>query len=297
MILVAGSTGSLGRHVVKKLLAKGESVRAMTRDRSKADDLKAQGAQIVLGDLRDPESLEFAVRGAKSVVAAVHSLLGRGANSSETIDDTGHHALIDAAKVAGVERFVYTSVVGAAADHPIDFWRTKAKVERYLENSGLRYTIVRPTAFMEVHAWELVGKAVAAGKRVMLFGPGKNPRNFIAAGDVANAIVLALRIPEMQGRIIEVGGPENLSTREVVAIFERVTGRRARVRSIPLPVVRAMSIVAARVHPGVARIMRMGIVTETTDSTFDSSLMRTRLPIGLTSLEDFARESVKAATG
>ncbi|MGI9043646.1 MAG: SDR family oxidoreductase, partial [Gemmatimonadaceae bacterium] len=113
MILVVGSTGSLGRHVVKKLLTKGESVRAMTRDRSKADDLKARGAQIVLGDLRDPESLEFAVRGAKAVVAAAHSLLGRGASSSAAVDDIGHHALIDAAKTAGVKHFVYTSAVGA----------------------------------------------------------------------------------------------------------------------------------------------------------------------------------------
>ncbi len=297
MILVVGSTGSLGRHVVKKLLAKGESVRAMTRDRSKADDLKARGAQIVLGDLRDPESLEFAVRGAKAVVAAAHSLLGRGASSSVAIDDIGHHALIDAAKTAGVKHFVYTSAVGAASDHPIDFWRTKAKVERYLETSGLKYTIIRPTAFMEVHAWELIGKAVATGKRVMLFGPGKNPRNFIAGGDAANAVVLALRIPELQGRTIEVGGPENLSAREVVAIFEKVSGRRAKVTSIPLPVVRTMSVAASRIHPGVARIMRLGIVAETTDSTFDSSLMRTKLPIGLTSLEDFARERVKQTAG
>ena len=297
MILVVGSTGSLGRHVVKKLLAKGESVRAMTRDRSKADDLKASGAQIVLGDLRDPESLEFAVRGAKAVVAAAHSLLGRGASSSAAIDDIGHHALIDAAKTAGVKHFVYTSAVGAASDHPVDFWRTKAKVERYLETSGLRYTIIRPTAFMEVHAWELIGKAVATGKRVMLFGPGKNPRNFIAAGDAANAVVLALRIPELQGRTLEVGGPENLSAREVVAIFEKVSGRRAKVTSIPLPIVRAMSVATGRVHPGVARIMRVGIHNETSDSTFDSSLMRTRLPIGLTSLEDFARERIKEPTG
>jgi len=297
VILVAGATGSLGRHVVKKLLAKGESVRAMTRDRSKADDLKARGAQIVLGDLRDPESIEFAVRGAKAVVASVHSLLGRGANSSAAIDDAGHHSLIDAAKTAGVEHFVYISAVGAASDHPIDFWRTKAKVERYLEDSGLRHTIIRPTAFMEVHAWELIGKAVATGKRVMLLGPGKSPRNFIAAGDAANAVVLALRIPELRGRTIEVGGPENLSAREVVAIFEKVSGRRAKVTSIPLPVVRAMSLAAARIHPGASRIMRMGILNETTDSTFDSSQMRTKLPIGLTSLEDFARDRIKGEAG
>ncbi len=294
MILVVGATGSLGRQVVKKLLAKGETVRAMTRDRSKADDLKARGAQVVLGDLRDPESLEFAVRGASAVVAAAHSLLGRGPTASSIVDDEGHRALIDAAKEAKVGHFVYTSAMGAAANHPIDFWRTKAKIEKYLTESGLRYTIIRPSAFMEVHAWELIGKAVVTGKRVMLFGSGKNPRNFIAADDVANAVVLTLRIPELRGRTIEVGGPENLTAREVVAVFEKVSGKRAKVSSIPLPVVRGMAVATGRLHEGIARIMRFGIVNETSDQTFDATLMRTRLPIGLTSLEDFARAKLKA---
>ena len=293
MILVVGATGSLGRLVTQKLLKRGESVRALTRDRSKADDLKARGAQIILGDLRDPESLQFAVRGASGVVAAAHSILGRGPDSSRLVDDLGHRSLIDAAKEAGVEHFIYTSVLGAAPDHPVDFWRTKARIERYLEESGLRYTIFRPTAFMEIHAWELIGKAVATGKRVILFGPGKNPRNFIAADDVANAVALGLRIPELRGRTIEIGGPENLTAKEVVATFEKVTGKKAKVSSVPLPVLRTMSRVVKRLHPGVARIMRAGVVNETTDQTFDASVLRTRLPIGFTTLADWARERVR----
>lgn len=294
MILVVGATGSLGSRTVKKLLKSGEKVRAMTRDRSKADELKARGAQIVLGDLTDPESLEFGLRGAKAVVAAAHSMLGRGAYSSKAVDDEGHRALIDAAKRAGVGHFVYTSAIGASPDHPIDFWRTKAKIERYLQDSGLRNTIIRPTAFMEIYAWELVGKPIAAGKRVMMFGPGTNKRNYVAADDVANAVVLALRIPELRGRILDVGGPDNLTVREVVAIFEKVTGKRAKVSAMPLPVVRTMAGVISRVHPGIARIMRSAAHNETTDQTFDATLMRTRLPIGLTSLEDFARTRVRA---
>ena len=293
MIVVVGATGSLGRLVTQKLLKRGESVRAMTRDRSKADDLKARGAHVVLGDLRDPESLQFAVRGAHAVVAAAHSILGRGPDASQIVDDLGHRSLIDAAKEAGVEHFIYTSVVGAAPDHPVDFWRTKARIERYLEESGLRYTILRPTAFMEIHAWELIGKAVSTGKRVILFGPGKNPRNFIAADDVANAVVLGLRIPELRGRTIEIGGPENLTAKEVVATFEKVTGKRAKVSKVPLPVLRTMSRVMKRVHPGLARAMRAGVVNETTDQTFDASLLRTRLPIGFTTLGDWARERVR----
>jgi uncharacterized protein YbjT (DUF2867 family) len=275
--------------VVRKLLKAGTTVRAMTRDRSKADDLKARGANLVLGDLRDPESLQFAVRGARCVVAAAHSILGRGEESSKLIDDRGHRALIDAAREAGVEHFVYVSVLGAAVNHPVDFFRTKAQIEDYLAESGLRHTILRPSSFMEVHAWKLIGEPVAKGKRVMLVGPGKNPRNFIASEDAANAVALALRIPELRGRTIDIGGPENLTTREVVSVFERVTGKRAKVSSIPLPFARSMAAVTRRVHPGLGRIMKLAVVNETTDQTFDVSTLRTRLPIGFTSLEDFAR--------
>ncbi len=293
MILVVGATGSLGSRVVKKLLKSGEKVRAMTRDRSKADELKSRGAQIVLGDLTDPESLEFGLRGAKAVVAAAHGMLGRGATSSKAIDDKGHRALIDAAKEAGTEHFVYTSVIGASPDHPIDFWRTKAKIEKYLQDSGLRHTIIRPTSFMEIYAWELVGKPIVAGKRVMMLGPGTNKRNYVAADDVANAVVLALRIPELRGRTLDVGGPDNLTAREVVAIFEKVTGKRAKVSALPLPVVRTAAGVIGRIHPGIGRIMKTSAHNETSDQTFDASHMRTKLPIGLTSLEDFARMKVR----
>lgn len=288
MILVVGATGHLGGHIVKKLLARGEVVRAMTRQLAKGDALRDRGAKIIRGDLRDPESLQFAVRDVHTVVAAAHSILGRREEASELIDDLGHRALIDAARQAGVEHFVYTSVVDATAAHPVDFWRTKARIERYLEESGLPHTILRPTAFMEVHAYELIGKAVLTGKRVTLFGRGRNPRNYVAAEDVANAAALSIRIPEMRGQVLEIGGPENLTAHQVVETFEKVSGRKAKITHLPLAVVRAMSRAARPLHPGVSRIMRSAILSETTDQTFDTARLLTRLPLQLMSLEEWA---------
>ena len=287
MILVVGATGTLGRKVTRLLLQGGSQVRAMTRVISEADELKSLGARPVRADLRDPDSVEFAVRGARAVVAAAHSILGRRDSSSEIVDDIGHRTLIDLARKAGVEHFVYTSVVGASPDHPIDFWRTKARVERYLEESGMAYTIIRPTAFMDMHAYQLIGKQVIEGKRVMLFGNGRNPRNFVAAEDVAKAINGALQLPALRGRTIEMGGPENLTGHQVVEIFEKVSGRKAKVSHIPLPVVRTMSRAINPVHPGISRIMRLGIHEATTDQTFDPSRFRSEMPIGLTPLEDW----------
>lgn len=295
MILVVGATGNLGRKVVRTLRASGEEVRAMTRAISKADELKSLGAQPVRGDLTDPESLDFALRGARAVVLAAHSILGRGAESSEAVDDEGHRALIDRAKGAGVEHIIYTSVIGASRNHPVDFWRTKARVEDHLRESGVEYTIVRASAFMEVHAYMLLGKAVIEGKRVMVMGKGTNPRNFVAAEDVAKVIMGALRIPALRGETIEVGGPENLTAHQVVEVFEKVSGRKARIRHIPIPMVRVMARVMKPVHPGVSRIMRVSIQDETADQTFDPSLLRTKVPITLTSLEEWARNRIREA--
>lgn len=293
MILVVGATGTLGRKVAKTLLASREDVRVMTRSLARTDELKSLGARPVRANLNDPESLEFAVRGARAVIAAAHAILGRRHESSEAIDDEGHRALIDAAKEAGVDHFIYTSVVDASSDHPIDFWRTKARIERYLEKSGLNYTIIRPTAFMDTHAYGLIGKNVVEGKRVVLPGKGNNPRNFVAAEDVAKVVVGALKIPALRGQTIEVGGPENLTNLEVVQIFERLSGRQAKVTYMPLGVLKAMSGVAGRAHPGVGRIMQSMILNETRDQRFDPSMLRTRIPITLTSLESWARNRMR----
>lgn len=260
----------------------------MTRNPSTAIELAAIGAEIVRGDLRDVESLAPATHGVRAVVSAAHAMLGRGAASSEAIDDAGQRALIDAARNAGVEHFVFTSVHGASPDHSVDFWRTKYRIERYLMTSGLAWTIVRPTAFIEMHAYELIGKAVLGGRRVVMFGPGNNPRNFVAAKDVAALIVLAVEDGSIRGEIVEIGGPENLSANRVVETFEKIAGRKAKVSHLPLGLVRLLSHGFRPLHPGVGRVMSAGVVSETTDQTFDPAKFLARYPITLTRLEDWA---------
>jgi uncharacterized protein YbjT (DUF2867 family) len=227
--------------------------------------------------------------GVRAVVSASHAMLGAWGNSSSRVDDDGQRALIDAAKAAGVRQFVFTSVLGASPSHPVDFWRTKARIERYLVASGIPYSIIRPSAFMEVHAFELIGKAVVTGKPVMLFGPGDNPKNFIAAKDVAELVVRTLGNVRLRGETIEIGGPDNLTSRQVVAVFERVAGKTARVVHFPLPVLRAVSRLARPFHPGVSRILQAAIEGETTDQTFDPAPLLARIPLALTRLEDWAR--------
>ena len=297
MILIVGATGTLGGHVARQLLAKGHPVRAMTRDPARATALEAAGAEVVRGDLRDPASLRAAVRGVHAVVSASHSMLGVGKSSSARVDDEGQRALIAAAKDAGVGHFVFTSVIGASPNHPVDFWRTKERIEQHLKQSGLRYTIVRPSAFMEIYAYELIGKAVMAGKRVVLLGQGNSVRNMVAAVDVASCIVLALEDERWRGETIEVGGPQNVSGAQILAVFEAMAGTRAKVTRVPLSVLRVMASVAQTVHPGVGRILKAAIVAEMTDQTFDPTPLMARCPMTLTPLDEWARAHVGRSVG
>lgn len=239
MVLIVGGSGALGSIVTRRLLAAGESVRVMSRTPAKAAALQAAGAHVVQGDLLDRESVVRACAGAQALVAAAHSILGRGTNASVHVDGAAHRQLIDIAKASGVRHVVYTSVYnyGPAYD-AVPFFRIKREVEQYLRASGLGHTIVRPTAFMDFHAHVLIGEPILAKGKVVLFGRGEQPRNFVAADDVAQFVMLALRDTSLAGETIDVGGPENLTNMDVVRVYERVSGRQAKVTRLPLGLLR-----------------------------------------------------------
>ena len=148
MILVVGGTGTLGRELVRRLVDTGNKVRVLTRDRTRARGLP-EGIEIALGDLRDAAGLAAAVHRCDAVVAAAHGFLGPGNPSPEAIDRDGNRTLIACSVAAGVSHFVLVSVHGASADHPMSLVRAKYSAEEKLRASGLPFTIVRATPFME----------------------------------------------------------------------------------------------------------------------------------------------------
>jgi uncharacterized protein YbjT (DUF2867 family) len=288
VILIVGGSGVLGTLVTRRLLAVGESVRVMSRTPARTAGLRAAGAEVVAGDLLDRQSLMRACAGADMVVAATHSILGRGSNASIHVDGAGHRQLIDIARAGGVRRIVYTSVYDyGPAYQSIPFFRIKYEVEEHLKTSGVAYTIVRPTAFMDFHAHELIGKPILAKGKVVLFGRGERRRNFVAADDVAQVVVASLRDGSLAGETIDVGGPEDLTHMDVVRLYERLTGRAARVTHLPLGAVRALVAVVRPLHPGLSQILQAAVLADTADQRFDSG-GSARVPTQRTRLEDWA---------
>jgi NADH dehydrogenase len=154
----------------------------------------------------------------------------------------------------------------------------KHRAEEALRASGLAWTILRATAFMETWAM-LVGEPLVRTGKTTIFGRGRNPLNFVSAHDVATFVELAVTDPALRGATVDVGGPESLTFCDVVATFERETGRRGTTRHVPRPL-----------NPGLARQIQAGVVMDTFGFAFDGAERARRFPsIPLTSLAEVVR--------
>jgi uncharacterized protein YbjT (DUF2867 family) len=298
MILVAGGTGLLGTRVVGLLRQRQLEVRVLTRDRSRAAGLASAGVDIVEGDIADPTAVRRAVDGVTTVVSAIHGFAGpNNTGSPATIDRDGNHNLIQAAREAGAEHLVLLSVRDASPDHPMDLMRMKHAAEEELKASDLAWTIIRPAAYMELWSY-LLGLPLLEKGKTQVFGRGDNPINWVSATDVARFVELSVVDPDMRGRVIELGGPENLTMNEFVEVFRSETSASGKVGHVPPGAMRVMAVLMKLINPTMARQVQAGIVMDTWPQAFDALETRNRYPsIPVASLADVVRRDFRDSPG
>jgi uncharacterized protein YbjT (DUF2867 family) len=240
MNLVVGATGMLGGEICRLLTAQGSAVRALVRgssDPEKVARLKALGAEVVRGDLKDKGSLEKACHGASAVISTASSTVSRQAGDSiESVDQQGQLNLIGAAENAGAGQFILISFPNVDIDFPLQ--SAKRAVEERLRRSKMDYTILQPTCFMEVWLGPALGFDPAHGA-AQIYGDGKNRTSWISFLDVARFAVAALGNPRAKNAVIKLGGPDALSPLEVVNLAEKVTGKKIAVQHVPEEALRA----------------------------------------------------------
>jgi uncharacterized protein YbjT (DUF2867 family) len=238
LVTVFGGSGFLGRHVVRALAREGYRIRPAVRRPDLAGHLQPLGrvGQIhsVQANLRYPASIEAAVRDADVVINLVGILFERGKQRFEAVHAEGAHQVALAAKAAGA-RVIHVSALGADAESPSLYGRTKAAGEVAVLSAAPDAVIVRPSILFgpEDDFFNRFAGMARMFPALPLVGGGETKFQPVFAGDVAQAILNATRGRAREGATYELGGPEVKSFRELMEYVLAVTERRRLL--VPLP--------------------------------------------------------------
>jgi len=282
MILVVGTTGNLGGTVTRMLLAEGMPVCALVRPQSNYQSLVDAGAQVVMGDLKHPHSLDAACKGVETIITTANAGFRGGDDTPESVDLHGNRHLIDAAKAAGVKQLIFVSTIMADHNSPIPIARAKGKTEEYLRTSGVPFTIIAPNAYMEMSLVGFVGMPAMQGQTVYIVGEGRRKHSFISMHDVAAFLLAVIDDPAAINQKLLLGGPQALSFEDAVAIYKQVLGREITVaHAVPGEPVPGMPDVVAQFLGGF----------DLFESPMDSTELARTFGVRLTPLEEVARAS------
>lgn len=243
MFLVTGATGAIGRRVVRLLRLQEQSVRSFVRLTSRYNELEHRGAEIFIGDLRRDKDIEKACRGVEYIISA-HGSDG----DSLSLDYRANIELIDQAKAHQVKHFVFISVLGAERGYEnAPIFKAKRAVEKYLEASGLNYTILRPSG--------LASSLLPLAERFretglyLLIGDPKNRTSVVSTDDLAKIIVDSVTVVGARNQILPVGGPEILLREDIPHVFRRIFNKEPIIINSPLFVVDGLQNVFGLFNP------------------------------------------------
>lgn len=214
---VAGATGETGRRIVKELVQQGIPVRAMVRDLEKAKPILPTEAELVVGDVLQPETLKAAIGDSTVILSATGAAPSFDPTGPYKVDYEGTKNLIDVAKSIGIEQFVMvSSLCTSQLFHPLNlFWLIlvwKKRAEDYLQASGLPYTIVRPGGLKN----EDNSDGIVMANADSLFD-GSIPRT-----KVAQVCVEALTQPDARNKIVEIVAKPDVESRPFAQLFANV---------------------------------------------------------------------------
>jgi uncharacterized protein YbjT (DUF2867 family) len=262
-----------------------------TSSAAKVAELEKLGVEIVRGDLKDRGSLDAACAGAEVVISTVSIITtAQAGDSFDATDSAGTMALIDAAKQAGASKFVFVSFdTTKTPDNPLS--SAKRSTEEHLKASGLDYTILHSTLFCE--SWlgpMLFADPVACTAKV--YGKGTEKLRYVAVADVAEFAVQSLTNPAARNATIPIGGPEEISQRDAVRLFEEAFGRKFSVIEIPEAALEAQWSAAQNPFDKTFAGPMLGVARG-----FDSGIKPPfdQFPMETTSPREYIREQARAS--
>ncbi len=243
-LFLTGGTGFVGSEILKQLTENGHAVRCLVRPDSKKKLAVTEGVEIVNGDITQPESLAGKMEGCEAVihlVGIIRAFPSRGI-TFEKIHYEGSRNVIDEAKRAGIKHFLHMSALGASADAKPLYHQTKYKAEQYLKQSGLTYTIFRPSVIFAPNDEfvNMLANMIRLAPIVPVIGNGRCKMQPVALENVVQGYLGALSNPVAQGKVYEIGGPEQFEYDQMLDVIAGAMGRKAIKFHQPVALVKPM---------------------------------------------------------
>lgn len=246
MVLITGGSGFVGSHIVRRLIDLQMPVRVLVKNPRRAERegrLKGLPVDLVQGDILRWATLKPAMQGAAAVIHTAAIAVETGDRTYETINYEGTIHVVDAARAAGIKRFINLSQLGADPDLPYRFLASKGKAQAYVAESDLDWTAFRPSVI-----WGPEDEFANTFARLAPFSPfifpiigsGKAAFQPIWVEDVVTCIIKALAEPSTVGREYELGGPEVLTIEQIEKRTLKAINAERKLVRVPLPVIRVL---------------------------------------------------------
>lgn len=235
-VILFGGTGNLGKKIAEALLQKHHQVTAVVRNEAKAREIKHLVHQTVVADVTDASSLNNCCEGFEIVVSALGKSVSpndRSKPSFTDVDLNANSAILAEAVKSGVKKFVYVSALHSENYLHLEYFRVHHEFSERLKRSGLNYSIVKPPALFSAFV-DLIDMAKKG--HLAVFGKGDKLTNPIYEGDLAAICVEAI---DQLNAVVEAGGKEVLSRRQINEIIQNVVNPKKKVRTIPAGLIKA----------------------------------------------------------
>ena len=237
-LLVVGGTGTLGRQVVLQALTKGYQVRCLVRNFRKANFLKEWGVELVYGDLTRPETIPPCLKGITAIIDASTSRVNE-LESLKKVDWNGKLCLIEAAKAANIQRFIFFSVQNVEQFENIPFMKLKNGIEMKLKQSTIPYTIFRLAGFYQGLIEQY---AIPILEDLPIWVTNENTYiSYMDTQDVAKFCLRSLQIPQTINQTFFLSGVRGWVSSEIISLCEQLAGQQAKVQRIPLVILKLVS--------------------------------------------------------
>ncbi|MEL6439244.1 MAG: NAD(P)H-binding protein [Cyanobacteria bacterium J06621_8] len=239
-LLVVGATGTLGRQVARQALDEDHEVRCLVRNPNKAIFLKEWGAEIVTGDLCDRSTLAPALEGVDAVIDAATARVTDNLRARD-VDWEGKVNLIQETKAAGVERYIFFSIVNAEQYPKVPLMNIKHCTELFLAESGLKYTVLQLAGFMQGLISQYAIPIIE--DQVVWVSGASTPVAYMNTQDIARFAIRSLSVPETEKKTFPVVGTKAWGAYEIMGLCEKLSGNLTRISRISLGILGLLRLI------------------------------------------------------